>query len=50
MITETGDWCGFSFIMDPVGNAFEDSAFAVVTRNCATLAGKYSFPHELATS
>jgi hypothetical protein len=47
MITETSDKCGRSFIMDPVGNAFEDSAFAVVARNCATLAGKYSFPHEL---
>ena len=47
MITETGDWCGFSFIMNPIGNAFEDSAFAVVRRDCVTLAGKYSFPHEL---
>lgn len=47
MITETGDWCGFSYIMDPVGNAFEDSAFSVVVRSCATTAGKYSFPHEI---
>jgi hypothetical protein len=47
MITETGNWCGYSFIMNPVGNAFEDSAFSVVVRSCATLAGKHSFPHEL---
>ena len=47
MITETGNWCGFSFLMDPLGNAFEDSAFAVVVRQCSTLAGKYSFPHEV---
>jgi|RhiMethySRZTD1v2_1073278.scaffolds.fasta_scaffold84221_2 peptidyl-Asp metalloendopeptidase len=48
MITETGDWCGYTFIMDPIGNAFEESAFAVVLRRCATQAGKYSFAHELA--
>jgi Metallo-peptidase family M12 len=47
MITETGDFCGMAYIMDPVGNYFEDSAFAVVVRECMTLAGKYSFPHEL---
>jgi hypothetical protein len=47
MITETGDWCGYSFIMNPIGNAFEESAFAVVVRRCATQAGKFSFPHEL---
>jgi hypothetical protein len=47
MITEKADWCGYTFIMDPVGNYFEDSAFAVVARECTTLAGKYSFPHEL---
>ena len=47
MITEKADWCGYTFGMDPVGNAFEEYAFAVVARNCMTLAGKYSFPHEL---
>jgi Metallo-peptidase family M12B Reprolysin-like len=26
MITETGSYCGYSFTMDPVGNAFEDHA------------------------
>jgi hypothetical protein len=33
--------------MDSVGNGFEDSAFSVIDRHCATLAGKWSFPHEL---
>lgn len=37
--------CGESFIMSPVGNAFEDSAFGVVDRNCST--ANLSFPHEL---
>jgi hypothetical protein len=47
MITETGSYCGYSFTMDPVGNAFEDHAFSVVVRRCATLLGAYSFAHEL---
>jgi hypothetical protein len=37
--------CGQSYIMDPVGNAFEDSAFGVVSRSCS--AANLSFPHEL---
>lgn len=38
--------CGEAFdIMNPVSNAFEKSAFAVVARNCAT--GNFSFGHEL---
>ena len=40
--------CGKAFVMTSVGNAHEASAFAVIKRKCATLAGKYSFPHELA--
>ena len=47
MNTETGSYCGYSFTMDPVGNAFEDHAFAVVVRSCATLLDAYSFAHEL---
>src|SRR5215207_8316943 len=38
--------CGEAFdILDPVSNAFEKSAFAVVARDCAT--GNFSFGHEL---
>jgi len=37
--------CGKSFIMETVGATFEDSAFSVVKRSCAT--GYYSFAHEL---
>ena len=47
LITETLDDCGRSFTMDPVGNAFESKAFAVVQRNCMSLAGKHSLAHEL---
>jgi hypothetical protein len=47
LATETSNACGQAFIMNPVGNAFESSAFAVVKRSCMTLAGKHSFPHEL---
>jgi len=47
MITETGDFCGYTYIMNPIGNAFEDSAFAVVARDCATQDGKFSFTHEI---
>lgn len=38
--------CGKAFIMESVGNAFEDRAFAVVKRSCAST--NFSFPHELA--
>lgn len=47
LVTETLDDCGRSFTMDPVGNAFESSAFAVVQRSCMSLAGKHSLAHEL---
>jgi hypothetical protein len=40
-----GGFCGISYIMDPVSNAFESFGYAVVARNCAT--GYYSFGHEL---
>jgi hypothetical protein len=39
--------CGESFVMETVGNAFENSAFAAIKRSCSSLAGKHSFPHEL---
>jgi hypothetical protein len=42
-----GGSCGKAFIMNPVGNAFEDHAFGLIRRDCATTAGQYSFPHEL---
>lgn len=47
LLAETGDLCGVTYVMSSVGNDFEASAFAIVRRQCATLAGKYSFPHEL---
>ena len=40
-----GGYCGISFIMSPVSNAFEPFGYAVVARSCAT--GNYSFAHEL---
>lgn len=49
LILETlgGTTCGRAFdIMNPVSNAFETDAFAVVKRSCST--GQYSFGHEAA--
>lgn len=48
LITETmpGE-CGESFVMNPVGNAFEDHGFSVVRRDCMSAAGKYTLAHEL---
>lgn len=37
--------CGKSFIMSPVGNAFQDSAFGVTDRGCAST--NHSFYHEM---
>jgi Metallo-peptidase family M12 len=46
LVVETSNACGQAFIMDPVSNAFESYAFAVVKRqSCAT--GNFSFGHEL---
>lgn len=47
LITENGGgYCGMAYdIMNPVSNAFESNAFAVVALDCAT--GYYSFGHEL---
>jgi hypothetical protein len=45
MLTESLDFCGESYIMTSVSNAFEAYGFAVVKRDCAT--GNYSFGHEL---
>lgn len=45
LIVENLQNCGEAFIMDPVSNAFEKFAFAVVTRDCATT--NFSFAHEL---
>ena len=45
MITESGNACGLGYFMSTVGNAFENSAYSVVARSCAT--GYFSFAHEL---
>ncbi len=45
LILERADQCGRAYIMEEVSPAFEDSAFAVITRTCST--AKYSFTHEL---
>lgn len=45
LLTESLDYCGESYIMETVSNAFEPYGFAVVKRDCAT--GNYSFGHEL---
>lgn len=42
--TTSDDWCGYAYIMSEVEHAFEDSAFAHVSWDCAT--GNYSFGHE----
>lgn len=46
LLVESLENCGRAFIMNPASTAFETSAFAVVTRSCAT--GNFSFGHELA--
>lgn len=46
LVVENLQVCGETFIMNPVSNAFEKNAFAVVARDCAT--GNFSFGHELA--
>jgi hypothetical protein len=43
--TETGDWCGYAYIMGTVNASFEDHAFSVTQRSCAL--SKYSFAHEM---
>jgi hypothetical protein len=48
LVNQLTNACGQAFTMDLVGNAFESYAFAVIDRHCATLAGKYTFAHELA--
>jgi hypothetical protein len=45
LVVENLQVCGETFIMNPVSNAFEKSAFGVVARDCAT--GNFSFGHEL---
>ena len=45
MIVRDGSYCGIGYLMTTVGQDFEDSAFTVTHRNCAT--GYYSFGHEL---
>jgi peptidyl-Asp metalloendopeptidase len=44
IVTDTG-YCGIAYLMSSVSHGFEDWAFAVVSRTCAT--GYYSFAHEL---
>jgi hypothetical protein len=45
LIEETSDYCGISYLMTDVSADFEDWAYAVVARSCAT--GYFSFAHEL---
>lgn len=45
LITETGNACGLGYFMATVSNAFENSAYSVAMRSCAT--GYFSFGHEL---
>jgi hypothetical protein len=46
LVENGGAYCGMAYdILNPVSNAFESEAFAVVARGCAT--GYYSFGHEL---
>lgn len=45
LITETGNACGLGYFMATVSNAFENSAYSVAKRSCAT--GYFSFGHEL---
>ena len=45
MITNGSQYCGIAYLMTSVSTSFEDSAFAVVARTCAT--GYFSFGHEI---
>ena len=46
IVENGGAYCGIAYaIMSPVSASFEDEAFCVVVRQCAT--GYYSFGHEL---
>ncbi len=45
LIVEGGSYCGIAYVMTNVSSAFEDDAFSVTARNCAT--GYYSFGHEI---
>ena len=45
LIVEDSTACGIAYVMTDPGPAFESSAFALVSRTCAT--GYYSFGHEI---
>ena len=45
LVENGGSDCGCSFMQGTVSASFQDHAFAVVARNCAT--GYYSFGHEM---
>jgi hypothetical protein len=45
LIVEDSSACGIAYVMTDPGPAFESSAFALVSRTCAT--GYYSFGHEI---
>ncbi len=45
LIVEDSTACGIAYVMTEPGPAFESSAFALVSRTCAT--GYYSFGHEI---
>lgn len=43
--TNTGNYCGYAYIMETVDAGFEDRAFSAVVLGCAV--GNHSFAHEL---
>ena len=45
LIVNATQYCGIAYLMSTVSTSFEDSAFSVTSRVCAT--GYYSFGHEL---
>jgi predicted 3-demethylubiquinone-9 3-methyltransferase (glyoxalase superfamily) len=45
LIVNNADYCGIAYVMTYVHHTFADSAFAVVSRSCAT--SYYSLAHEL---
>jgi hypothetical protein len=45
LIVENQDYCGIAFLMTQLSLDFEEWAFAVVNRECAT--GYYTFAHEI---
>ncbi len=45
LVVDNYDFCGLAYLMNTLSTSFADSAFAVVSKLCAT--GYYSFGHEM---